>query len=328
MPELEIWTCGNCGAALGIEEVDRASARFCGHCGAALALPEPARSGCDVRIDRVGNSAADLMRLMMLEYRILVPLEEIRSGNPIMVASGLDQEVAETMRQRLLAIGAKVSVISAGGPAANIRLPQVADPMFLGSTMFEGTVVEVRRVGDDAVLASTTLADQQLLLSIPTGGSPLAAWLSIRRPPPDSLLTWIFFNHPLTQSHELSNPTMTMLGLAFPPARLAYEMIAQNAGCELQPGTGIVALRALTGELGDELADVSFGLTPALPLIYLGEGLRIEPGRSSTSSAGFAYAFNVPPGEIQVAATSGGGTWQPVVARVSPDAATEVDFWQ
>jgi len=303
--------------------------RFCSHCGAALALPEPARTGCDVRLDLLPPSALpSVMRLLVLEYQIRLKLDEVKRG-PCVIATGLPQEDAEAMRQRLVAAGAQVTVISAAGPAASVKPPPVADPIVLGSSyMFKETAIQVHRVADDAVLATKTLSGQQLELAVPSGGKPLAMWLDIQLPPPYSLRTCLYFNHPLTQSRALGNPTMKLLNLPFPPARQTYEVIAGKAGTPLQPGTGIVALRALRGELGEELAGVTFGLIPAAPLIYLGDDLRVAPGLSCTSGAGYAYAFNVPPGEIRVIAAGAGGEWQPAVARVHADAATEVAVWQ
>jgi ribosomal protein L7/L12 len=303
MPTLEVWRCGNCGGNVSIDS----TVLFCGFCGAALAPPAPREpERFDVRLDDPGTNKIGVIKALA-ELFSLSNARDLVNGAPCVVLGGVSQERARDLHQKLLGAGARATVIGGGAPA-------YPDPLVLGGMLFAGTQVEARRASDGVVLASARVATSQLELRIPTGGAPVGVYLVVRRD--GELPMVVHFNRPLCQSRALAEPFLL--------PRQLYESFARLAGVSLQPGTGILALRARHDEVTPDLAGVRFSVAPDLALVYADERGGVTPGLASTSRFGCAFAFNVPPGRVEIGAAS----WPGVTVDVVPDHVTEIQMWR
>jgi len=320
MPELEVWRCGSCGGDVQIDAVDRAGIYRCNFCGATLSAPSAAGALCEVRLEDPGPTKIGVVKVIA-EYSTLGTALGLVKSAPVVVRSNVSQQEAEQLRQRLVAAGASVTVVQMGGgaPAAQVRSPAVADPLVLGGMWYTGTELEVRNPADHAVLGRVEVTSSTFELAIPTGGKPLVAYLAIRRDP--DLPMVVCFNHGLSQSRGLGDP--------LPPPRQLYEAFARLAGVAIEPGKGIVSLRARRDEVNPDRTGVSFTLSaPDLAVTYVDERGGVTAGLQQTSEHGCALVFNVPPGPISVTATHAGETWAPASAYVSPDIVTELQMWR
>jgi hypothetical protein len=323
LPYLQPWYCGNCGALIDVGTAERAGVRFCGSCGAALTAPPgatPATGNVDVRVEDVPEWIHDAAAALGVGVPVGIDLLE---KAPCVVRADVPLAEAEAIRQRLLGVGARVTIVEHGGLApAEIPLPAVADPVVLGRVAwYRGAAIEVRRTDDGQVLARAAV-DRMLsaVVSIPTGGTPAPVYLSA------TYQGWmpyhVHFNHPLTRSRRFKP--------ALDDAPMVLPLWLAKYGITPDPARATVVLYAARDELtspGEPRAGVSFTLSaPGVALYYdVPSGLSTETG--ATGEFGTAWAFDVPPGPLQVTAAADGAPWPPATVAVEAGALVEIDFW-
>lgn len=322
MPYLQPWYCGNCGALIDVSATERAGVRFCGSCGAALSAPPGAAAPttCDVRLDDVGPVRPAVV--YALPYPLTIAMDLIKRA-PINVLEDASPADAEALRQKLIAAGAKATVLEHGGAVpAEVTAPAVADPIVIERmAWFKGARVEARH--DDGRVVASAACDAfpwSAVLSIPTGGTPAPVHLAI------SYEDWppyrIHFNHPLTASRRFD----PVLG----DAPLLMPVWLKKYGITPDPGRGTLVLFAGRSEAtspAEAQAGVSFALSaPGVAVRYdVPSGLSAEA--TGTGEMGMAWAFDVPPGRLQVQASAAGAPWPTATVEIHPGAITEIDFW-
>ena len=258
-----------------------------------------------MRLDSAGGSKIGVIKVIA-SYTSLVIGKELVDGAPSIVREEVSFEEAEALRDRLVAAGARATIMRGDIELAPVE-GKVADEVAIGGGPWtSGTPLEVARVSDGEVLASGAVGASTFELMVPTRGVAVDVLLRARFAAPMS--TNLFhFNHPLSVPRNLG-------AQPFVPNELfgSYARLSETA---MDPECGMLQVVAQDAA-GTELAGVRFTSPPGTQLLYVDERGGYTPGRAETSEYGTAFLLNLPPGQVQVGAHAAGAPWPVATVRI------------
>jgi hypothetical protein len=163
------------------------------------------------------------------------------------------------------------------------------------AVIIDGALVEGRAVADDGLLDDdTTGLNGAFSLTLPTGGTPLDAYLHVSST--GNVDSYVYPPVPFAAASARDVPLITTA---------LRTGVADEANVMLEADTGLVYLQVLDCN-GDPIEGATVTTTPPGDVSYTAGSFVPVADATSTGAAGTAYIFNLPPGNVEVDATVDG----------------------